>query len=81
LLLGITGLDDRRMLERPFNEVLSSGSPDYPFCLGWANHSWSGVWKDEPAIGLLIDQTYPGEADDRAHFDYCVNQLFAIIVI
>lgn len=62
----------RRMLERPFNEVLSSGSPNYPFCLGWANHSWSGVWKDEPHR-LLIDQTYPGEVDDRAHFDYLLK--------
>ena len=62
----------RRMLERPFNEVLSSGTPDFPFCLGWANHSWSGIWRDEPHR-LLIDQTYPGEADDRAHFDYLLK--------
>jgi len=62
----------RRMLERPFNEVLESGSPDFPFCLGWANHSWSGIWKDEPHR-LLIDQTYPGEADDRAHFEYLLT--------
>jgi len=62
----------RRMLERPFNEVLSSGSPDFPFCLGWANHSWNGIWKDEPHR-MLIDQTYPGEADDRAHFDYLLT--------
>jgi len=62
----------RRMLERPFDEVLSSGSPDFPFCLGWANHSWSRVWKDEPHRSL-IDQTYPGEADDRAHFDYLLK--------
>jgi len=62
----------RRMLERPFNEVLSSGSPDFPFCLGWANHSWSGIWKDEPHR-LLIDQSYPGEADDRVHFDYLLT--------
>ncbi len=64
--------DGRRMLERPFNEVLSSGSPDFPFCLGWANHSWSGIWKDEPHR-LLIDQTYSGDADDRAHFEYLLK--------
>ena len=29
----------RQLLERPFNEVLKSGEPDFPFCLGWANHS------------------------------------------
>jgi hypothetical protein len=57
----------RRLLERPFNEVLSSGEPDYPFCLGWANHTWSSHW-----IGAekrtLIEQTYPGKADHERHF-------------
>ncbi|MBR9929832.1 glycoside hydrolase family 99-like domain-containing protein [Enterococcus sp. 079] len=34
------------MLELPFNEVLQSGEPDFPFCLGWANHSWSNkTWQ------------------------------------
>ena len=60
------------MLARPLAEVLASGSPDFPFCLGWANHSWNGIWKDEPHR-RLIDQTYPGEADDRAHFDYLLT--------
>ena len=31
----------KKLLERPFQEVLSSGKPDFPFCLGWANHSWT----------------------------------------
>ncbi len=31
----------KRVLERPFNEVLTSGKPDFPFCLGWANHDWT----------------------------------------
>lgn len=34
----------RRLLERPFNEVLKSGEPRFPFGLGWANESWTGVW-------------------------------------
>jgi len=62
----------RRMLERPFDEVLNSGSPDFPFCLGWANHSWNGIWKDEPHR-KLIDQTYPGRDDDVAHFNYLLS--------
>ena len=31
----------RMLLQHPFQEVLKSGKPDYPFCLGWANHSWT----------------------------------------
>jgi len=57
----------RRILERPFNEVLASGTPDFPFCLCWANESWSGIWHGTPDR-ILIEQTYPGRADHEAHF-------------
>lgn len=58
----------RRLLERPFGEVLTSGQPDFPFCLGWANASWTGVWYGAEDR-VLIEQTYPGIADDCAHFE------------
>ncbi|HOW59378.1 MAG TPA: glycoside hydrolase family 99-like domain-containing protein [Candidatus Omnitrophota bacterium] len=57
----------RRLLERPFNEVLKFGEPDFPFCLGWANESWSGKWHGAPDR-ILIEQTYPGLSDYEAHF-------------
>lgn len=58
----------RRILERPFDEVLASGEPDLPFALAWANQSWTGIWHGAPNR-MLIEQTYPGPDDDRAHFD------------
>jgi hypothetical protein len=57
----------RRILERPFNEVLTSGEPDFPFCLAWANASWTGIWYGAPKR-TLIEQTYPGRADYVNHF-------------
>lgn len=57
----------RRLLERPFAEVLASGEPALPFCLCWANQSWSGVWHGA-SDRILVEQTYP-EGDDEAHFD------------
>ena len=57
----------RRILERPFVEVLQSGEPDFPFCLAWANQSWSGVWHGNPK-NILIQQIYPGPDDEIAHF-------------
>ena len=57
----------RRILERPFQEVLSTGEPTFPFCLCWANETWSGIWHGDPKR-VLIEQTYPGQDDHRAHF-------------
>lgn len=62
----------RRLLERPFNEVLKSGEPDFPFCLCWANHTWSGIWDGAPDR-VLIEQTYPGMKDYEAHFYFLLN--------
>lgn len=58
----------RRVIERPFQEVLASGEPDFPFCLCWANQTWTGVWHGAPNR-ILLEQSYPGEADHRAHFE------------
>ena len=56
----------RELLQRPFDEVLASGAPDFPFFLGWANQSWSGIWHGAPDR-ILMDQRYP-DGDDPAHF-------------
>jgi hypothetical protein len=58
----------RRILERPFAEVVASGQPDFPFCVCWANETWTGIWHGAPNR-VLIEQTYPGEQDHRAHFE------------
>lgn len=54
-----------RILERPVEEILSSGEPDFPFCLCWANEPWSRRW-DGGEDELLIRQEY-SEADIRNH--------------
>ena len=59
----------KRLLERPFNEVLASGKPDFPFALAWANESWSGTFHGLKEGNMLIEQTYPGDEDYIAHFN------------
>lgn len=58
------------LMERPFKEVLSSGKPDFPFCLGWANESWMAkLWSKNGVTGkTLIEQTYSDE-DNIKHFE------------
>jgi hypothetical protein len=59
----------KRLLERPFNEVLASGQPDFPFCLAWANTSWEDkLFNKDGNKKILIEQTYPGEEDYINHF-------------
>ena len=58
----------KRLLERPFNEVVKSGSPDFPFCLAWANQTWEGKWHGLSNDRVLIKQTYPGVEDYTDHF-------------
>jgi len=59
----------KRLLERPFNEVLASGKPDFPFCLAWANSSWEDkLFNKDGSKKILIKQTYPGEEDYINHF-------------
>src|SRR5579871_1642275 len=55
----------RRVLQRPFDEVLTSGQPDFPFCLCWANENWTRSW-DGRSSEVLMEQRYSDE-DDLAH--------------
>lgn len=57
----------KRVLERVFGEVVESGKPDFPFCLGWANESWTGRWHGLDS-SIILEQNYPGKADYLDHF-------------
>lgn len=62
----------KRLLERPLREVVESGTPDFPFCLAWANHTWmKKTWNSDVSRlskEVLIEQKYPGEKDIDDHF-------------
>ena len=63
----------KMLLQRPFEEVLQSGKPDFPFCLAWANHDWTtSTWQSQGGSKMIAKQEYPGEKDYIAHFNYCL---------
>ncbi|MGH7869977.1 MAG: glycosyltransferase WbsX family protein, partial [Candidatus Dormibacteraceae bacterium] len=56
----------RRLLERPFQEVLTSGEPDFPFALCWANEPWTRRW--DGGSDAFVQQSY-SEDDDVRHVE------------
>lgn len=58
----------RLLLERPLELILSRRNPSFPFCLCWANHTWTNHWVG--GSDVLIEQTYPGIEDHRNHYQY-----------
>jgi lipopolysaccharide biosynthesis protein len=55
----------RRLLEEPFEAVLRSGQPRFPFVLCWANENWTRSWSGNRRE-VLMEQRYSAE-DDRHH--------------
>ena len=62
----------KTLMANIFQEVLESGKPDFPFCLGWANHSWTRrTWNSDAQKHKDLDlmlQEYP-EEDCEVHFN------------
>ena len=58
-------------LDLPFRNVVESKTPDFPFCLCWANESWySKFWNKDGSASkqLLAEQQYLGTDDNTTHF-------------
>jgi lipopolysaccharide biosynthesis protein len=63
----------KRLLDRPFAEVLAWDEPDFPFCLSWANETWSRRWHGTGAENEVLQiQTYSPE-DDLIHARWLVK--------
>jgi hypothetical protein len=65
--------DGKQLLETPTNLFLENRDIDFPFCLSWANETWSRRW-DGRDDQILIQQTHPPTKESwRRHYDYLIK--------
>lgn len=57
------------LLEKPLEQMLETGQPDFPFMLSWANEPWTKSW-DGLDHEVLVAQNYGDEEGWRRHFEY-----------
>ena len=63
----------KRLLNRPLDDVLASGKPDFPFCVCWANENWTRKW-DGKNDDILIEQVH--SINDDKNF---IHQLIPVL--
>lgn len=70
---------DKHVLEMPIREIMKLKQPNFPFCIGWANHDWSNkTWIKSKYYDkdiVFLKQEYHGE-EDYAEFFYEVLPMF-----
>lgn len=65
--------DGKQMLQKPTNVFLDSKELDFPFCLAWANETWSRRW-DGRDHHILVKQTHiPEKKRWLEHFQYLIK--------
>lgn len=65
--------DGTQLLETPTNLLRDNPDIDMPFCLSWANETWSKRW-DGQDHHILIKQTHPPTRESwQKHFDYLIT--------
>lgn len=65
--------DGKQLLQTPTDLILANRDIDFPFCLSWANETWSRRW-DGRDSHVLIAQTHPPTLESwKAHYDYLIT--------
>lgn len=62
----------KKLLEKPLENMLKEPKVDIPFCLSWANETWTRTWADKNKE-VLIKQEYGKKADWEKHFYYLLD--------
>lgn len=64
--------DGKLMLEKPLETLLNNKDLDFPFCICWANESWSRAWIGKPEVILQKQKHTPDDNLWRKHIKFLI---------
>ena len=62
----------KKLLEKPIENMLKNPEIDIPFCLCWANESWTKRWNGRDGE-IIVEQDYGERQDWENHFNYLLD--------
>lgn len=64
----------KKLLEKPIENYRSESKEQFPYCLIWANQSWTRTWyRVKAGNNIMLQQTYGNEVDWENHFYYLLD--------
>lgn len=63
----------KKLLEKPMERLRDNPELNHPYCICWANESWTNAWVAEGDVKTLIKQTYGEKKDWKEHFEYLLT--------
>lgn len=64
--------EGKMLMEKPAELMLENKDINLPFCICWANHSWTRAWADHNRE-VLMEQKYGTREDWEKHFYYLLQ--------
>ena len=65
--------EGKKLLEKPLEMLRDNPELNQPYCICWANETWTNAWVADGNTKTLIKQTYGNEKQWREHFEYLLT--------
>lgn len=63
----------KKILNKPLEILRDSKKIHFPYCICWANESWTNAWKSSGKPESFLQQKYGDQTEWKEHFEYLLS--------